>query len=260
MKNIKNELLNFAYFPKLDDAIDYLANTLAEKESWNFSTRQNTRHPILRNYLDYTYRRLIEEKKVKYTKDNKFASFNTGLTTKNWEYIYTFFEANRLESSKTPFVFKAFVKKSDNRFLMHFSQDMPAPADYFQEPASLIFNPKNRIVPDIDHIIEDNINRFPEHLKRLDNRQLRQLLNGAIEEVQKRVKSNFKIAVPQYYHGRVQLLLPLLLTSGSPNPDLALVLNKVNDTTYSAETCLTIQMAYSNARLIVKPQSDWLKP
>ncbi|MCS2900106.1 DUF3825 domain-containing protein [Bacteroides thetaiotaomicron] len=53
---------------------------------------------------------------------------------------------------------------------------------------------------------------------------------------------------------------PLCLTPGSPNPDLALVIYKVDEQTYCARTCLTIQMAYTNARLIVRPQSDWLKP
>lgn len=71
---------------------------------------------------------------------------------------------------------------------------------------------------------------------------------------------NYKIAVPQYYDGKIQLLLPLCLTSGSPNPDLALVVHRLNDKTYTARTCLTLKMAYNNARLIVKPQSNWLKP
>ena len=83
---------------------------------------------------------------------------------------------------------------------------------------------------------------------------------GAIGEIQKRVRTNYKLAVPQYYKGRIQLLLPLRLTPGSPNPDLALAIHKVSPDAYTARTCLTLKMAYNNARLIVKPQSDWLKP
>ena len=44
------------------------------------------------------------------------------------------------------------------------------------------------------------------------------------------------------------------------NPDLALVVHKIENNTYTARTCLTLKMAYNNARLIVKPQSTWLKP
>ena len=89
---------------------------------------------------------------------------------------------------------------------------------------------------------------------------IRRQLVGAIDEVIKKVRTNYKIAVPQYYRNKIQLLLPLCLTPGSPNPDLALVIYKVDEQTYCARTCLTIQMAYTNARLIVRPQSDWLKP
>ncbi len=81
-----------------------------------------------------------------------------------------------------------------------------------------------------------------------------------ISDVEKEVRTNYKIAIPQYYKGQIQLLLPLYLTSNSLNPDLALVLYKLNNKTYTARTCLTLQMAYNNARLIVQPQSDWLKP
>ena len=72
--------------------------------------------------------------------------------------------------------------------------------------------------------------------------------------------TNYKIAVPQFYNNKFQLLLPLNLTVGSPNPDLALVAQKLNNKTYTARTCLTLRMAYNNARLIVRPQSNWLKP
>ena len=90
--------------------------------------------------------------------------------------------------------------------------------------------------------------------------EIRRRLDGAIEEVKKRVKTNYKLAVPQFYNNRIQLLLPLNLTPGSPNPDLALAIHKISDDTYTARTCLTLKMAYNNARLIVKPQSVWLKP
>ena len=90
---------------------------------------------------------------------------------------------------------------------------------------------------------------------------MRRQLHGAIDDVIKKVKTNYKIAIPQYFSGKIQLLLPLCLTSGSPNPDLALVIDKISgQDIYSAKTCLTLKMAYNNARLIVKPQSDWLRP
>jgi len=143
---------------------------------------------------------------------------------------------------------------------MYFSDKMPEMADYFDKPELLIFNPKCELIPDIDHIIGDNISRFPTHLRYADDAELRRQLIGAIDEVKNKVRINYKTAIPQYYAGIIQLLLPLCLTGGSPNPDLALVVQKLNETTYTARTCLTLKMAYTNARLIVKPQSEWLKP
>ncbi|MBP6977542.1 MAG: DUF3825 domain-containing protein [Lentimicrobiaceae bacterium] len=125
---------------------------------------------------------------------------------------------------------------------------------------SELFNPKSDLIPDIDHIIRDNIARFPTHLQKADDSELRRQLMGSIDEIKKKVRTNYKIAVPQYYDGKIQLLLPLYFTSGSSNPDVALVVHKLNDKTYTARTCLTLKMAYNNARLIVKPQSNWLKP
>ena len=40
-------------------------------------------------------------------------------------------------------------------------------------------------------------------------------------------------------------------------PSLALTVTKVGNF-YQGHTCLTLDMAYNNARLIVKPESNWL--
>lgn len=64
------------------------------------------------------------------------------------------------------------------------------------------------------------------------------------------------MAVPQYFEGKVQLLLPLCLHFDDI-PDLALVVTKVGNV-YQCHTCLTLDMAYNNARLIAKPESNWL--
>jgi len=256
------ELFQFAYVPKYEDAIKYLAENLAEKEEWDWSTSTEKTYSILKNYIEHTFRKIKSEEKVVYTTDNQYACFNTGLTTSNQEEIFAFFEKlrTRKEGASAEFCLKAFLKKSDNLLLQYFSSNLPDIADYFTNPELLIFNPKNTLIPDIDHIICDNISRFPDTMKNTDEAEVRRRLIGSIEEVKKRVKSNYKLAVPQYFNNSIQLLLPLNLTAGSPNPDLALVVYKLNDKTYSAKTCLTIQMAYNNARLIVKPQSDWLKP
>ena len=260
--SFNSELFKFAVIPNYENAIAFLADNLADKEEWDFSDNSTKSYGILKNYLEFTFRKLLQEKKVKFTADNKFACFNTGLVTENLEDIFAYFEEykNPRSGFTTPFCFKAFLKKSDNNVLRHFSNSIPDVADFFDKPELLIFNPKCDLIPDLDHIIGDNLARFPVHLQSADDAELRRQLIGAIDEVKKKVRTNYKIAVPQYYDNKIQLLLPLCLTSHSPNPDLALVIHKLNDTTYTARTCLTLKMAYNNARLIVKPQSNWLKP
>ena len=75
-------------------------------------------------------------------------------------------------------------------------------------------------------------------------------------EASRRAAANYTIAVPQYYNGRIQLLLPLCLTGDTP--ELALTIQR-EDGYYSAITCLTLDKAYNNARLICRPEAPWIK-
>lgn len=262
-KNYVSALFTFAYFPKYDKAIEYLAENLADPEDWEFSDASKKNYSILKNYLEHIFRKIQAEGKVTYTNNNSHACFNTGLVTRNLEPIFACFDAfcDLHQGGKhSPYCFKAFLKESDIHFLTTFPTNHPDIADFFQKPEDLIFNPRCKLIPQLDHIIEDNLTRFPAHIQVLESNEIRRQLDGAIEEVKKRVKTNYKLAVPQFYNNRIQLLLPLNLTPGSPNPDLALAIHKISEDTYTARTCLTLKMAYNNARLIVKPQSVWLKP
>jgi hypothetical protein len=256
----KPALFKFAYFNKYQESIDYLAN-MNSTEQWDFCDNVSKNKSILKNYLEYTFIKLQSEKKISYTPNNKSACFNTGLATKQYEDIYAFFEENQNMRNPNPsrFYFKAFLKESDETLLKFFSANIPKRADYFQNPSDLIFNPNCEIKPDINHIISDNVDRFPDSIRAMGEDGMRRLLVGAIDEVKNKIKTNYKIAVPQYYRGKIQLLLPLCLTPNTTNPDLALAIYKIEENAYCARTCLTIKMAYTNARLIVKPQSDWLK-
>ena len=68
--------------------------------------------------------------------------------------------------------------------------------------------------------------------------------------------------------GRIQLLVPVCLCR-EDIPDLALVVSKVRKdkdgkspggNAYLGHTCLTLNIAYNNARLIARPDSAWLRP
>ena len=249
------QLFKFAFFPSLDTAIDFLSK-MASYEDWDFSDSVNKNHAILRGYLEHTYRKLIAEKKIIYTADNNYACFHTGLVTNSLEDIYVLFKKNRIQNQQ-PFCFQAFVKRSDAQYIHLFADNEPLRADFFDKPEELIFNPHLNVVPQIDHIIQDNLYRLPVDLQGLPRNELVKRIEASIQETVKLTKTNYQIAVPQCFNGKIQLLLPLYLTAGSPNPDLCLAIIRVGSM-YTARTCLTMKMAYGNARLIVKPHSSWL--
>ena len=116
--SLKPEIFDFALFPNYENSIEYLAETLAYPEKWDFSDSKRKNYSILKNYLEFTFRKLKREGKISYTSDNKFACFNTGLVTRNYEDIFAFFEENKSQrSNASPFFFKAFFKKSDREII-----------------------------------------------------------------------------------------------------------------------------------------------
>jgi len=131
-------------------------------------------------------------------------------------------------------------------------------AHYFEDPSCLVFDTRKDLRVNIEHIVETNKERFPKPYCSMEGYVLQTYVKGAIDNAKERVRRSYKTAIPQCYNGQVQLLLPLCLSSASV-ADLALVVER-HETFYRATTCLTLDMAYNNARQISKPDRDWLAP
>ena len=99
--------------------------------------------------------------------------------------------------------------------------------------------------------------RLPQPVR--ENGMRLQLFDGALRQTRRILESDYKAAIPQYYNHSIQLLLPICLqTPGIP--DLALACMKTPDgTKYLGRTCLTLRMAYHNARLLARLDTSWLK-
>lgn len=213
---------------------------IASPENWSNNTYQN--NGILANYIVKTYDKLVSEKKIVIGQNH--ALFNTGLFTKYYEPIY------------------AYQSGTDISFLTAYElstigiSDRPERANYFEKPELLLFDWHYPIDVYYKHILDDERNkgRLPKEF--LNSNNMVNILNGAIDTMKKRVSSNYKLAIPQYYDGKIQLLLPLCLMSDD-KPDVAIAVTK-KETCYQGHTCLTLDMAYNNARLIAKPESNWL--
>jgi hypothetical protein len=84
----------------------------------------------------------------------------------------------------------------------------------------------------------------------------RNALEGAMKHSIRLAQRSYRIAVPQFYRGRIQLLLPLYLRD-STKPDLAVTLER-HGGWYRAATVLYADWAYRHARLLARPNSEWL--
>ena len=242
--------------PKFDEHIDSLVE-LAESENWNYQNTNSTdTHPILRNYFNYTYRRIAEEKKISITQNESNSCWNTGLITEGQEPIYAVFSKNHLDDATTYWHFWKFCRQGQ-RELNRFSS-LPEMANYFEDPSLLVFDTRKELRVNVDHIVTENKGRFPQNLRNMNDYGLQNLVRGAIDAAQIRVHRNYKTAIPQYYRGSIQILLPLCLVD-SARADLALVIERFSDF-YRAATCLTLDMAYNNARQLARPDRDWLAP
>ena len=108
--------------------------------------------------------------------------------------------------------------------------------------------------------------RYHEELAvriRADMRFYRRLIGRFREAVSialKRVRWNYKTAIPMYFPTRniMSLLLPLSLVEDD-QADVALVVERLENGNYLGHTILTLQMAYNNARLVCRLESDWLR-
>lgn len=190
-----------------------------------------------------TYDKATSEKKV--IVGHNYALFNAGLFTKYYEPIYAY------QTDKEISFLTAYELISIG------IAERPERANYFENPELLVFDWHFPIDIQFDHILDDerNKSRLPKDFFEKENKVC--ILTGAIELMKKRVSANYKLAIPQYYEGKIQLLLPLCLDTDDRTPNLALAVTK-KDTCYQGHTCLTLDMAYNNARLIAKPESNWL--
>ena len=243
--------------------------SMAKEEQWNFKSEKykdssgQKNFPILNNYLYFTYDKLKTEGKIAVLDDESAMCFNTGLQTRDYERdIYAYFEKNSrypVETTKR-WCFIKFSKSTDSEITVF--GNLPDIAEYWDNPSSLIFDKRLDIRFYDEHIVEHNIDRFKDVGLDYPPDILIRLLEQATERVGKRVRRNYKIAIPQFFtdkdtnQSKIQLLLPLCFDNTN-KAVLALVISKEGNA-YIAKTVLPLDWAYMNSRRIVTPDADWI--
>lgn len=219
---------SFAYRPNFEDQINNLVK-LAREERWDFlKDEQRVPHQILVNYINHTFMRLMELNEA--NKDSnyicqtaEYLCFDTGLFTRNFEPIYALLYPNE-PGRQAKWKLIGFYKKS--AYELRQVAELPKRASYFDNFEDLIYDTRIDLRVNIDHILEDEENkkRIPEQYR--DSSNLPMMFMGlALEYAKIRIKENYKAAVPQYFNGKIQFLIPISL--GNPSVvDLSLAVGK----------------------------------
>ncbi|AEM70797.1 MAG: DUF3825 domain-containing protein [Allomuricauda sp.] len=265
----RSSLEKFAEFDNFYESLSQL-KVVAQEEDWDYIKNRTGYDPVLYSYINHTFNRIESQDKLVLGKSSvgkEYAIFNTGLATKFQDDVYAYFQKLDVIDSDR----KWKIKEPQYRFLefntdqSHFRKYLPKSpeiATYFSEAeiTELIYDYSlngGEIIIDREHIISRR-SRFPSEIRELNDEKFLDTIKKGIELALRRIKRNYKTAIPHYYDGKIQFLMPLCLVSKS-EADLALVVNK-EEYVYKAHTVLTLDQAYNNARLLAKPDREWLNP
>ncbi len=275
---------------------DYLADVarFAINEKWN-SNDEIKNYDILYNYLNQTFNKIMREEKLMINASQTYAAFNTGLATPDYEDIYMcFFKIN--DNFHYDGICSKNKGVCWKKLIRNFSP-LPSPANYIERKEDIVFDIDKIIFTDSEHILIDNIKRLPlgflkinlkeseNALRLIDeieaNKEQNEMLydelvqaitndepsyfilQSALEETVnntiKRMRWNYRLAIPAYYPkaDSMNLLLPMdFLKTG--NAQAALVVQLTESGNYIGHTLLTMKQAYLNARLISSQEQSWL--
>ena len=262
------DLYDLVWFPS-SEWREELAS-VALPETWDDDN--SGRYSILFNYFRYYTRRILEEGRwveAVSPGGSNIGAFDTGLLSRHFEPIYAVFEENS-KPDRQPWVHKEWASPSSPR-MRDFDVGQVHRALFFTDPAEVVYDPRLPVLPNLDHVVDDNVDRYPPELR--ENDYLRHAaLERGIQVAAAKARTNWRLAAPQFYWppsgapGHVQLLLPLSLVDPE-RVDLALVVDRTpayaedpdaEDASYRAHTVLPLEWAYRNARLITRPEAYWL--
>ncbi len=240
---------------------------LAEHENWN--SKNSIVPDRLFNYVTKTFEFCHDNNLLLYNEDQDKLVFNTGLMTPLGEDIYGYFIKNEdppshIENPKK-FKFISFLRASDRLVTNNFTEK-PLLAKYTDNPIDYIFDVEKDMDFNATHIFQDHwdledgdYDRFTSELRALGREVAKALINDAASTAIKRIKRNHRLVVPQYYNNQIMYLIPLIVNL--PNDKitvLALAVEKTQTDTYRVNTIFDLDMAYTKARLVMKPESNWL--
>lgn len=264
-------ILGFAGFKNYDEAIQQLLQPgLCEYENWDYIQKPTGNYPILKSYLNKTCERVVSQGKciIGRAKDDgtEYLFFNTGLVDVFQNEIFAYFIKNNRYSTNQPWGIRIpewwFLEfNTDQSYFRKYFNESPEIATYFEETEvqKLIFDTTLTIRPNWEHLNKRRIRVDSEEIQNMTEQQFRDAIDDSITMAKKRIKRNYKTAIPHFYNNDIQFLVPLCERKDRGKALAAMVIQK-SEQIYEVTTILTLDQAYNNARLLAKPDREWLNP
>jgi hypothetical protein len=271
--------------------------TMALDENWDENNRTNK---LLDNYLCYTYTRVKYENKISKSKDNLYACWNTGLVDYRYEPIFCYmtrkdvnnrwmfrsFCINGEDLGKemgrniSDMPKPATYFKEGNLLCQPNENNLSIDRDHIirEHPSRLPIEWLRQVLrDDAEWKTDETPDQYDKRICDLlpkdstNNLFLQTLLKQTIGESVKRCQWNYKTAIPYYdpNNKRVGWFLPLCTRAAQKfhgkeravlKPFAALVVTKGESGRFQGETIYRLSWAYRCARLVCRPDSDWLTP
>ncbi|MEA5026024.1 MAG: DUF3825 domain-containing protein [Erysipelotrichaceae bacterium] len=253
-----NCLKRFAYVGNrvdFDKKLHYLT-TISEPENW-YQKENDDVPPVIFYYIIHTFNRIFEQEKLEINDTEDICVGNTGLITPQGDEIYFYFVKSPTHDpekiTSNYWYLKKFICENEQDFIRT-GLKRPSIASYFDDYNELFFDANLKITLNFDHIFGERSERLPIEFGVLPIDIARQSFNGFLEHTKKRIKRNNRIPVPQYYKGKIMFLIPVTIFNSKI---VVIAVEKIGNE-YIANTTLTKTMAYNCARLLNKPESNWL--
>lgn len=293
------EIIDDIYFPEKNNYPSNVEKLrrMALDENWDDNEKRNR---LLDNYLCYTYAHVKDENKIAISEDKLHACWNTGLVDYRYEPIYCYLTRKEIKNRWMFKAFcikgedfgkdmgrnistmpeRAAYFNENNLLCQPTEEDLSVDRDHIirEHPSRLPSDWLKQVLGN-ESIWLDN-ETPTEYDKRISdllpkestsNLLLQTLLKQTIEESIKRCQWNYKTAIPYYDPSskKIGWFLPLCTrvsesTEGSDTirlvPFAALVVSKGISGRFQGETIYRLSWAYRCARLVCRPDSDWLTP
>ena len=281
----------FAHFypvTKPDSSLDFDApfrdiagRTVDGVAAWGFQNPifkakyPSTEFPKLKNYLNYTFVRLqtleTESPGEYFLFDDKqeWICFNTGLQNAYGVDLLAVFQKYRARKNddaappppRPDWVYKYCLAHNDGVYRRLFGTRLPKIAWYSTDSRDFVFNMGYSLDKDaFEHLFDRAKQRAG--LPNASDEVVRNYLRGAIENLIPKILRNYKVAIPVYYveEKRMQLLLPFVSASNTNDVSCFLIERDDNNKCYHLKTIFDLDQAYFSARLITRPDKEWLNP